>query len=66
MAEIKNSESDMSTQQKAELDKEKRKEENIKADPSISNDAEDDGMNPMELLEIWDKEEKSKEKNWNE
>ena len=27
MAEIKNSESDMSTQQKAELDKEKRKEE---------------------------------------
>ncbi len=26
MAEIKNSESDMSTQQKAELDKEKRKE----------------------------------------
>ena len=39
---------------------------NIKADPSISNDAEDDGMNPMELLEIWDKEEKSKEKNWNE
>ena len=27
MAEIKNSESDMSTQQKAELDKEKRREE---------------------------------------
>ena len=27
MAEIKNSESDMSTQQKAEMDKEKRREE---------------------------------------
>ena len=53
---------DKSTQRKEE----KRKEENIKADASISNDAEDDGMNPMELLEIWDKEEKSKEKNWNE
>ena len=53
---------DKSTQRKEE----KRKEEDIKADASISNDAEDDGMNPMELLEIWDKEEKSKEKNWNE
>ena len=53
---------DKSTQRKEE----KRKEENIKAAASISNDAEDDGMNPMELLEIWDKEEKSKEKNWNE
>ena len=31
MAEIKNSESDMSTQQKAELDKEKRKEEKKEA-----------------------------------
>ena len=30
MAEIKNSESDMSTQQKAELDKEKRREEEAK------------------------------------
>jgi len=30
MAEIKNSESDMSTQQKAELDKEKRREERCK------------------------------------
>ena len=30
MAEIKNSESDMSTQQKAELDKEKRREERDK------------------------------------
>ena len=30
MAEIKNSESDMSTQQKAELDKEKRREERRK------------------------------------
>ena len=30
MAEIKNSESDMSTQQKAELDKEKRREESGK------------------------------------
>ena len=50
---------DKSTQRKEE----KRKEENIKAAASISNDAEDDGMNPRELLEIWDKEEKSKEKN---
>lgn len=31
MAELKNSESDMSTQQKAELDKEKRKEEKKEA-----------------------------------
>ena len=31
MAEIKNSEADMSTQQKAELDKEKRKEEKKEA-----------------------------------
>ena len=36
MAEIKNSESDMSTQQKAELDKEKRREERGKKEQKDS------------------------------
>ena len=37
MAEIKNSELDMSTQQKAELDKEKRREERSKKDSTTGN-----------------------------
>lgn len=48
MAEIKNSESDMSTQQKAELDKEKRKEEKKEAKSGLSF-LNQSGMNMMAL-----------------